>query len=110
MTKKLLIPFLLLVPLTASAAPGLPADLTVDESVPAPAEVLGFEPGERHPRHDQIVSYLKRLAESSDRVRLEEIGRSHGRRPQILLTFTSPERLAEIDEIRAGRQQAARNG
>jgi hypothetical protein len=110
MTKKLLIPFLFLLPLSAPAAPGLPADVAVDESVPTPAEVLGFEPGERHPRHDQVVSYLRALAERSDRVLLEEIGRSHGHRPQILLTFATPERLARIDEIRAGRRAAARGG
>src|SRR5699024_6949861 len=110
MTRTLsLLAALLISPLLA-AAPGLPGDLDVDESLPTPAEVLGFEPGERHPRHDQIVAYLEALAESSDRVRLEEIGRSHGRRPQILLTFASPERLAEIDDIRAGRRQAAREG
>lgn len=110
MTKKLLIPFLFLLPLTATAAPGLPDNAEIDDSVPTPAEVLGFEPGERHPRHDQIVTYLRRLAEHSDRVRLEEIGQSHGGRPQILLTFASPERLADIDEIRDGRRAAARDG
>src|SRR5699024_9609057 len=46
----------------------------------------------------------------SDRVHLEEIGRTHGQRPQLLLTFASPERLARIDEIRAGRKNAAHNG
>ena len=110
MPRKLLIPFLFLLSSAAAAAPGLPEDLSVDESVPTPAEVLGFEPGERHPRHDEVVNYLRRLAEASDRVLLEEIGRSHGRRPQLLLTFSSPERLADIDQIRAGRRDAARNG
>jgi hypothetical protein len=110
MTRKLLTLLLLLAPLTTPAASGLPEDLSVDESVPTPAEVLGYEPGERHPRHHEIVAYLERLAEHSDRVVLERIGRSHGHRPQLLLTFASPERLADIDEIRAGRQEAARNG
>ncbi|WP_376695812.1 M14 family zinc carboxypeptidase [Wenzhouxiangella sp. EGI_FJ10305] len=110
MTKKLLIPFLILLPFSAFAAPGLPDNAEIDDSVPTPAEVLGFEPGERHPRHDQIVTYLRRLAEHSDRVKLEEIGQSHGGRPQVLLTFARPERLAEIDDIRSGRQEAARNG
>src|SRR5699024_10242249 len=110
MTKKLLIRFLLLFSAPVLALPGLPADVSVDESVPTPAEVLGFEPGERHPRHDQVVTYLRRLAAHSDRVHLEEIGRTHGQRPQLLLTFASPERLARIDEIRAGRKNAAHNG
>ncbi|WP_376693623.1 M14 family zinc carboxypeptidase [Wenzhouxiangella sp. EGI_FJ10409] len=110
MTRKMLIPFLLLLSPAVPAAPGLSDDLAVDEEIPTPAEVLGFEPGERHPRHHQVVDYLSRLAAHSDRVMIEEIGRSHGQRPQVLLTFASPERLANIDEIRAGRRDAAREG
>jgi len=110
MTKKLLISFLFLLPLAAPAAPGLPDDVQFDESVPTPGEVLGFEPGERHPRHDQIVTYLRRLAEHSDRVKLDQIGQSHGGRPQLLLTFAHPDRLADIDDIRSGRREAARSG
>jgi len=108
---KVLLPVLfLLLPAVLAAAPGLPENVAFDESIPAPAEVLGFEPGERHPRHDQVVDYLRRLAESSDRVALEEIGRTHGGRPQLLLTFASPERLAAIDGIREGRRGASRAG
>ncbi|NEZ04482.1 hypothetical protein G4Y73_10015 [Wenzhouxiangella sp. XN201] len=110
MTKRLLLAAVLLFPLTALAAPGLSESIEVDASIPAPAEVLGFEPGERHPRHDQIVRYLHRLAEASDRVLIEEIGSTHGHRPQVMLTFASPERLANIDELRADRTRAAREG
>ncbi len=110
MTRTLYLLAALLISPLVTAAPGLPEALDVDESLPTPAAVLGFEPGERHPRHDQIVAYLQALAESSDRVMLEEIGRSHGQRPQILLTFASPERLADIEAFRAGRRAAARRG
>lgn len=94
----------------ALAAPGLPDAADMDASVPAPSDVLGFEPGERHPRHDQVVAYLNRLAESSDRVKLEVIGHSHGGRPQLVLYFSSPQRLAKLDQIRDGRNDAARKG
>jgi hypothetical protein len=100
----------LLLPTFATALPGLSDDVPADETVPRPAEVLGFEPGERHPHHHEVVAYLRRLAESSDRVAIEEIGRSAGGRPQLLLTFASPERLADIDTIRANRRSAARAG
>ncbi len=106
--------FLLLLALpwltSAQAAPGLPDDFDPDPAIPSPAEVLGFEPGEWHPRHDQIVTYLTRLAEVSDRVAIEQIGQTHGLRPLLLLTFASPERLADIDQLRADRQRASRAG
>ena len=96
--------------LPAAAAPGLPTAFDPDPEIPTPADVLGFEPGEWHPRHDQIITYLERLAEASDRVHLEFIGESHGRRPLALLTFASPERLADIDALRADRLRASRAG
>jgi len=94
----------------ALADHGLPADFDPDPAVPAPADVLGFEPGERHPRHDQIIAYLERLAAASDRVALEIIGETHGLRPLGLLTFGTPERLADLDALRDDRVRASRDG
>ena len=94
----------------AGAAPGLPATASLDPRVPSPAEVLGFEPGERHPRHDQVVSYFRALAAASDRVRVEEIGRTHDGRPLLLAYFARPDRLQSLDALRASRQQASREG
>ncbi len=94
----------------AIAGPGLPADFEPDPAIPTPAEVLGFEPGEWHPRHDQVVDYLTQLAERSDRVNMEILGQTHGERPLPLLVFASPETLAEIDQIAADRQSQALAG
>ena len=78
----------------------LPAAESYDPDVPRPEEVLGWEVGEWHARHDQLVEYVRRLAEASDRVLLEEQGRTHEGRPLLLLTISSPANLARIDEIR----------
>jgi len=78
----------------------LPEAASYDPGVPRPEEVLGFEVGEWHVRHDQLVEYARRLAASSDRVLLEEQGRTHEGRPLLLLTISSPANLARIDEIR----------
>ena len=69
------------------------------EEIPAPETVLGYEVGEWHVRHDQLVEYLKTLAESSDRVTLEEIGRTYEQRPLLMLAISSPENLAKLEEI-----------
>lgn len=94
--------------LPASAALGqpqladyLPAEVIYDGSIPKPSSVLGFEVGEWHVRHDQLVAYLHRLAESSDRMLIEETGRTHEGRQQLLLTVSSPANLARLDEIRS---------
>ena len=101
----------LLISLPAPAdSPGLPAGFAPDPALPTPAEVWGFEPGQWHPRHDQITTYLERLAAASDRVSIETIGQTHGLRPLQLLTFASPERLVEIGELRAGRVRASEAG
>ena len=105
-----LIGLLMLLCSPLSAAPGLPADFDADPGIPSPAEFFGFEVGEWHPRHDQIHAYLTELAARSDRVRIETIGQTHGLRPLTLLTFTSPQRLGDLDRIRADRLRASRAG
>ena len=69
---------------------------------PAPAEVLGFEPGDdyRLAKWDALSEYYRRLAETSDRVELQEIGESVLGRPLFVLFLSSPENLARLDEIR----------
>jgi len=71
-----------------------------DAAVTAPEEAFGFEIGERPVRHDQMVAYLRELAEGSDRISVETIGYSHERRPILFFVVTSPENQARIDEIR----------
>ncbi len=92
------------------AGPGLPGDFDPDPDIPTPADVLGFEPGQWHPRHDQVVTYLERLAEVSDRIQLETLGHTHGQRPLQLATFASPERLDDLDQVRSDRRRASRDG
>lgn len=78
----------------------LPAGLTYDPKIPTPREVLGFEVGEWHSSHDQLVAYLRVLAEASDRLKLEEYARSYEKRPLIVLKITSPENHENLEEIR----------
>ena len=75
--------------------------VTYDEAIPAPEDVIGFGVGERPVRHHQLVSYLTRLAEVSDRISVETIGYSHEGRPILFFVVTSPQNHARIDAIRA---------
>ena len=89
---------------------GLPEDFDPHPGIQAPEEFLGFDLGQRHLRHDQITAYLDYLASVSDRLVVERIGQSHEGRPLKLLTFAAPERLAELDQLRADRQRASHEG
>ncbi|AMQ55233.1 M14 metallopeptidase family protein [Algoriphagus sanaruensis] len=81
----------------------LPKGYTYNPAIPTPKEVLGYEVGEWHVTHDQLVMYMKAVATASDRVIFEETGRSYEKRPQTLLTITSPSNLSKLDQIKADR-------
>ena len=81
----------------------LPKGYTYNPAVPTPKQVLGYEVGEWHVTHDQLVNYMKAVAASSERVKFEETGRSYEKRPQTLLTITSPANLGKLDQIKAER-------
>ena len=74
--------------------------VSYDQSIPTPKSVLGAELGEWHVRHDQLVEYMYAVAEASDRITIEEFGRTYENRPLLLLTITSPENHANIEEIK----------
>lgn len=78
----------------------LPDDVTYNSEIPTPKEVLGAELGEWHVRHDQLVSYMYAVAEASDRVTITEYARSYENRPLLMLTITSPDNQANIEEIK----------
>ncbi|WP_100642437.1 M14 metallopeptidase family protein [Alteromonas facilis] len=77
----------------------LPKGINFDPSIPLPSSVLGAEVGEWHVRHDQLVAYMHALAKASDRVSIQETGRTHENRPLLLLTISAPENQVRIGDI-----------
>ncbi len=82
----------------------LPSGYTYDPNVPTPASHLGFEVGEWHASHDQVVSYFKALAASSDRLSLLEYGRTYEKRPLVILVVSSPTNQQNLEEIKESRK------
>ncbi len=78
----------------------LPQDVTYNPEIPKPQDILGYIPGERHASHDQILNYMRALAEASPRITLENRGRTFEGRPLILLTITSEDNHQNLEEIR----------
>ena len=69
----------------------LPQNLELNPNIPTPKSILGFEVGEWHVSHDKLAEYMKTLAASSDRISIEDRGKTFEGRPLLLLTITSPE-------------------
>ena len=79
----------------------LPQGQNYDPKIPLPADVLGYPVGTWHVRHDQLVQYMRVLAEKSDRITIVETGRTHEHRPLVLLTITAPKNHQDISQIKA---------
>lgn len=75
-------------------------DEPVNPAISTPASFLGYDPGEWHLTHDQLVFYMKKLAEESDRVLFQEYARSHEGRPLFQLVISSSENINKIEQIR----------
>ncbi len=74
-------------------------------AIPTPAAWLGYEVGEWHATHDQLIGYMKALDAASDRISLQEYGRSHENRPLLCLTITEPSNQLRLEEIKAARNR-----
>ena len=77
----------------------LPTDVTYNQNIPKPSEVLGFVPGEWHVTHDKLMQYMTALDLTSDRISMKNRGFTYEKRPLVLLTVTSPENHKNLDDI-----------
>jgi hypothetical protein len=95
----------LLLSAAALLAPSAPAAT----AVPAPESVLGFVPGEDRRLADwgQMLDYLKALDAASDRVIVEEVGKTTRGRPFVIVTVTSEANHARLEEIRSANARLA---
>ncbi|MEO1256362.1 MAG: M14 family zinc carboxypeptidase, partial [Bacteroidota bacterium] len=83
----------------------LPEGLSYNPDIPTPKKVLGYQPGEWHASHDQLLYYMREVSAASDRMIMNEIGRTYEGRPLVQLTISSPENLAKLDQIKADHKK-----
>ena len=78
-------------------------------AIPAPADVLGFVPGEdrKLASWKQIVEYFERLDSASDRLKFETLGQTSMNRPFVMATISSPANLARLEEFKQIQAQLA---
>jgi hypothetical protein len=75
------------------------ASLAFAQTVPDPEKFLGHRVGaeKKLVRWDKIVDYMQLVAQGSDRVQFQEVGRSTSNNPFIMLVISSPANLQKID-------------
>ncbi len=87
----------------------LAAPITGFAQLPSPASHFGHPMGEARTliEWDDVVSYFKRLAVASDRVRVDELGRTTEGRPFILVTLAEPKALANLNRYKQIQEELA---
>lgn len=79
----------------------LPRDVKYNGTVPTPKQIIHHEVGEFHVTHDRLVNYMTALAAAvPGRIKMETIGYTFEKRPQIVLTITSPKNHEKLEQIR----------
>ncbi|MCC7194385.1 MAG: hypothetical protein IT356_02390 [Gemmatimonadaceae bacterium] len=78
-------------------------------TVPAPESVFGFAVGADSQLFDyeQSMSYFRKLAAASNRVRIVEVGKTSFGRTMSIVVISSPQNLAKLDRLRQINQRLA---
>lgn len=79
------------------------------QQVPSPKSHFGFDIGDNYQlaNYTQTQAYFKKLAASSDRVKLVDIGKTEEGRAQYMLIVSSPENIKKLDRYKEISQQLA---
>lgn len=87
----------------------LSASSTFAQTIPSPKQHFGFAIGDDYQlaTYTQTAAYFKKLAETSPRVKLVDIGKTEEGRTQYMLIISSPENLKNLDKYKAISQQLA---
>jgi hypothetical protein len=78
-------------------------------AVPTPREHLGFTPGDdrKLANFTEIISYFQKIEKVSDRIRLQEFGRSSQGKPMIVAFISAPENLKRLEQFRELNEKLA---
>ncbi|MDN3493626.1 M14 metallopeptidase family protein [Winogradskyella bathintestinalis] len=84
----------------------LPQNIEYNSNIPTPQSIIGHNVGDWHITHDKLVEYMKALAKASDRITIENRGKTFEDRPLLLLTITSPDNHKNIKAIQTAHIDA----
>ncbi len=84
-----------------------PQPRAVDPPSPEAFFGYGMGAGPQLPTWDQTVEYLRAVARTSRRVRVDELGKTTGGRPYVLVTISTPDSLRALAGARAAQHRLA---
>lgn len=87
-----------------------PDKIAYDAAIPTPKQHFGFDIGFRHLTHAQVASYVRALADASDRITIKQYATTHGGRPLLMLTITSAKNRKNLNKIRRAHRQLTKAG
>jgi hypothetical protein len=87
----------------------LPQNINYNTTIPTPESIIGHKVGAWHVTHDKLVEYMKKLAVVSDRITIEDRGKTYENRPILLLKITSPKNHKNLDNIRTEHLKLTEN-
>ncbi len=81
----------------------------LDAAVPTPASHFGHEIGVDRELldWDKVVSYFRALERNSDKIRVEDLGKTVEGRPFVAATIAQPETLRNLDRYREIQRRLA---
>ena len=87
----------------------LPTSAQQSAQIPSPEQFFGFPMGtDRRLAHwDDMVDYYHTVAEQSDRMVVEELGKTTMGEPYLLLVISAPETIRELPRFKAMQRQLA---
>ena len=101
----------LLISLLAASgfASGIAAAQPARSAIPTPQSVFGFAVGadSQLVDYEQSIGYFRRLAASSNRIKLLEVGKTASGKPWTMAVISSPQNLAKLDHYRQIAQRLA---
>lgn len=73
-----------------------------DTKILSPEDYFGFKPGADRMlfTYEQLISYLQKIDEQSDKIKLVDIGKSPMGRPMYIAFLSSAENIARLDELK----------
>lgn len=108
LSKPLLVVVLLLPLVVNAQKPEFAPGVRYDAKIPSLKQVTGYDFAERVTPPEDIIRYLKALHEAApDRTKLVKYAETWEKRELWALIVASPERIRQLDQIKAGLEQLA---
>ena len=93
----------LVLALALNAPRVLDPNTSYDPNIPTIKQVLGYDHGDEITSPENVATYLRALSTAApDRTRLVEYARSWEGRPLWIFVVGSTERMARLDQVKAG--------